>query len=126
MKKWHVSNVYLALVFIVLYLPIFYLIFYSFNAGDTMDHFSGFSWQHYVTLFEDTRMISIVLNTLIIALLSSLIATIIGTLGALGIYSAKKASVKNGLLSLNNVLMVSPDVIIGASFLIFFLLFFRF
>lgn len=120
MKKWRLSNLYLALVFIVLYLPIFYLIFYSFNVGDTMDHFSGFSWRHYGTLLSDTRMISIVLNTLIIALLASLIATIVGTMGALGIYSAKKATIKNGLLSLNNVLMVSPDVIIGASFLIFF------
>lgn len=116
--RW--SNIYLFLVFIVLYLPIIYLIIYSFNAGDTMDRITGFSWRHYLTLFADTRMISIVLNTVIIAVLSALIATIIGTFGALGIDQLKKRSLQNGILSLNNVLMVSPDVIIGASFLIFF------
>ena len=54
------------------------------------------------------------------ALLSSVIATLIGTFGALGVYNTKRRGTKNLLLSLNNVLMVSPDVIIGASFLIFF------
>ncbi|KRM13036.1 ABC transporter permease [Paucilactobacillus suebicus] len=119
-KKFHLSNLYLILVFAVLYLPILYLIFYSFNAGKTMDKFTGFSWQHYLTLFADTRMISIVINTVIIAVLSALIATLIGTFGALGIQQLRKRSLRNCILSLNNVLMVSPDVIIGASFLIFF------
>ncbi|MFC6169714.1 ABC transporter permease [Loigolactobacillus jiayinensis] len=120
-RKWFDwRNIYLWLVFLVLYAPIFYLIFYSFNAGTTMTRFSGFSWQHYAELFADTRMIEIVLDTLLIALLSSLIATIIGMLGALAIYGIKKVWLKNSILSLNNILMVSPDVIIGASFLIFF------
>lgn len=123
MKKtsfFRLSNLYLICVFIVLYLPILYLIVYSFNAGDTMDKLTGFSWQHYQTLFADTRMISIVINTVIVAVLSALVATMIGTFGALGIDQLKQRNVKNGILSLNNVLMVSPDVIIGASFLIFF------
>lgn len=119
-KRLKLSNLYLLIVFVVLYLPIIYLIVYSFNAGDSMDRLTGFSWTHYLTLFADTRMISIVLNTIIIAVLAALIATLIGTFGALGIYQLRKRSIKNGILSLNNVLMVSPDVIIGASFLIFF------
>jgi spermidine/putrescine transport system permease protein len=108
------------LVFAILYLPIFYLIFYSFNAGGTMNAFTGFTWEHYQAVFEDTRLIGIVLNTFLVALLSALIATAIGTMGAIFIYYTKKRSIKNTLLSLNNVLMVSPDVIIGASLLILF------
>lgn len=54
------------------------------------------------------------------ALLSALISTIIGTLGAIGIVTVKDSKMRNTLLSLNNVLIVSPDVIIGASFLILF------
>ena len=69
---------------------------------------------------QDTRLLIIVLNTIVIALLSALISTIIGVLGAIAIYSVKKRRTKNTLLSLNNVLIVSPDVIIGASFLILF------
>ena len=116
--KW--SNLYLIAVFIILYAPIFYLIFYSFNAGGTMTRFEGFTWDNYLAVFEDTRLITIVLNTLLIALLSSLVATTIGTFGALAIYYTKKRQTRTTLLSLNNILMVSPDVIIGASFLILF------
>ena len=116
--KW--NNAFLALVFALLYLPIFYLIFYSFNAGGTMNSFTGFTWEHYQAVFEDTRLIGIVLNTFLVALLSALSATAIGTMGAIFIYYTKKRSTKNALLSLNNVLMVSPDVIIGASLLILF------
>lgn len=115
--KW--STIYLAFVFIVLYAPIIYLVIYSFSAGKTMESFHGFSFQHYMDLFADTRMITIVINTLLVALLASLLATIIGTLGALAIKDSH-GKWRNSLLSLNNVLMVSPDVIIGASFLIFF------
>lgn len=120
MKKRKWGNVYLVFVFIMLYVPIFYLIAYSFSAGNTMANFHGFTWRHYATLFADTRMIQIVLDTLLLALLSSLIATIVGTFGALAIQRTSRPFVKNTILSLNNILMVSPDVIIGASFLIFY------
>src|SRR5699024_10030339 len=83
-------------------------------------HFEGFTFDWYLELFGNTRLLIIVLNTLVIALLSALIATIIGVFGALAIYSYKRNRTKNTLLSLNNVLIVSPDVIIGASFLILF------
>lgn len=117
-SRW--NKVYLTIVFLILYLPIFYLIFYSFNAGGTMNEFTGFTWEHYQSVFEDTRLIGIVLNTFLVALLSALIATIIGTFGAIFIYYTRKRSTRQTILSLNNVLMVSPDVIIGASLLILF------
>lgn len=114
------SKAYLVLVFIILYAPIFYLIFYSFNSGGNMNGFESFTLEHYQAVFEDTRLIVILINTVLIALLSGLIATIIGTLGAIGIVSIKDKKMRNTLLSLNNVLIVSPDVVIGASFLILF------
>lgn len=116
------GKLWLALVLLVLYFPIFYLIFYSFNAGDSMNAFEGFTLEHYAVVFEDTRLISIVLNTFLVALLSALVATLIGTLGAMAIHFAPKKRQQNILLSFNSVLMVSPDVIIGASFLIVFTL----
>lgn len=121
MKKLStVSKIYLAIVFVILYAPIFYLIFYSFNSGGSMNNFESFTLEHYAAVFDDTRLIVILINTVIVALLSGLIATIIGTLGAIGIVSIKDAKMRNTLLSLNNVLIVSPDVVIGASFLILF------
>ncbi|MEK6190288.1 MAG: ABC transporter permease [Carnobacterium alterfunditum] len=119
-KRFKWSNLYLIAVFVVLYSPIAFLIFYSFNDGGTMNSFTGFTLDNYIAVFEDTRLIGIVLDTLLIALLSSLLATIIGTLGAIGIYFLKKRKTRNAVLSFNNILLVSPDVIIGASFLILF------
>ncbi len=86
-QRWSWGKAYLALVFVILYAPILYLVVFSFSSGQTMEKYHGFSWQHYADL--------------------------------LAIKDARRPW-KNSLLSLNNVLMVSPDVIIGASFLIFF------
>ncbi|AZB41348.1 ABC transporter permease [Bacillus sp. FJAT-42376] len=119
-KSSKLSNLYLILVFAILYAPIFYLMYYSFNSGGTMRDFEGFTLDWYKEVFQDTRLLIIVLNTLIIALLSSAISTIVGVLGALAITYVKRRQTKNTLLTLNNVLIVSPDVIIGASFLILF------
>lgn len=119
-KRFKWSNLYLIFVFIVLYTPIAFLIFYSFNDGGTMNSFTGFTLDNYIAVFEDTRLIGIVLDTILIALLSSLLATTIGTFGAIGIYFLKKRKTRNAVLSFNNILLVSPDVIIGASFLILF------
>ena len=63
MKKFKWSYLYLGIVFLFLYAPIFYLIFYSFNAGDSMSSFKGFSLVHFQELFGDTRLIIILLNT---------------------------------------------------------------
>ena len=76
--------------------------------------------RHFAELFSDTRLIVILLETFMLAFLSALIATAVGTFGALSIYYVKKRQQRMALLSLNNILMVSPDVIIGASFLILF------
>lgn len=105
---------------LILYAPIFYLVFYSFNSGGKMYAFEDFTLEWYRELFSDKRLLIIVLNTVIIALLSSGIATILGVTGAIGIWYLKKKQAEKVLLSLNNILIVSPDVIIGASFLILF------
>jgi spermidine/putrescine transport system permease protein len=120
--KNKLAMIYLFIIFFILYAPIIYLILYSFNSGGTMYGFEGFTLDWYKQLLGDTRMLIIVLNTIVIALLSAVISTILGVIGALGISYVKRRQVKNTLLSLNNVLMVSPDVIIGASFLITFTL----
>lgn len=117
MKKF--ANTYLGLVFVLLYIPIAYLIFYSFNSGGDMNGFTGFTLDHYVTMFQDSRLMLILVQTFFLAFLSALLATAIGTFGTIWIYQTHK-KYQNTLLSLNNVLMVAPDVMIGASFLLLF------
>lgn len=94
--------------------------YYSFNSGGSMVHFEHFTLEYYQNVFEDTRLIIIALNTFVIALFSSIVSTIIGVFGALAITHVRKRRTKNTLQTLNNILIVSPDVIIGASFLILF------
>ena len=77
--KW--QNLYIVVMFLILYAPIFYLIMYSFNEGGDMTGFTGFTLEHYQTLFQDTRLMTFIINTFIVAILSALIATIIGTFG---------------------------------------------
>lgn len=116
--KW--SKLYLFFVFVLLYTPIFYLILFSFNEGGTMTNFTGFTLEHYSLVLQDSRLIQIVVQTLLLALLSSLISSVVGTLGGIGIYYVKNYRIQELLLSANNILLVSPDVIIGSSFLLLF------
>ncbi|MBO1911659.1 ABC transporter permease subunit, partial [Microvirga sp. 3-52] len=85
-----------------------------------MSGFESFTFEHYAAVFEDTRLIMILFNTIIVALLSALVSTTIGVLGAVTITFIRKKALRNAILSMNNILIVSPDVIIGASFLILF------
>ena len=119
-KNFSWATIYIALIFILMYLPIAYLIFYSFNAGGDMSGFTGFTLEHYQTLFSDKRLLSYIANTFIVALTSALIATIIGTFGALAIFFSRRSKSSQVTMQFNNVLMVTPDVMMGASFLILF------
>src|SRR4051794_11725875 len=121
-KLSKLPKLYLTVVFIILYAPIFYLIFYSFNSGGGMSNFDSFTLEHYAAVFEDTRLLVILINTIVVALLSALISTAIGVLGAIAILFMRNKTMRKAVLSLNNILIVSPDVIIGASFLILFTL----
>lgn len=119
-KNFSWATIYIVLIFILMYLPIAYLIFYSFNAGGDMSGFTGFTLEHYQTLFSDKRLLSYIANTFIVALSSALIATIIGTFGALAIFFSRRSKSSQVTMQFNNVLMVTPDVMMGASFLILF------
>lgn len=119
MKK--LANLYLLLVIALLYFPILYLMFYSFNSAGNMSRFDSFTLEHYLSVFTNKRLIVIIINTLAVALISSAAAVLIGLGGALFIYNVKH-STRRILLGLNNIMIVSPDVIIGASLLILFTL----
>lgn len=114
------GKIYFSIVMIFLYLPILFLIFYSFNGAGNMTKFDGFTLDHYISVFQNKRLLVIIINTIAIALLAASISTIIGICGAIGIYYMRNKKIKIGLLTLNNILMVSSDVVIGSSFLLLF------
>lgn len=112
---------YVGLILLFLYLPIITLIVFSFNESKTMAHWSGFSFKWYGELFTDPIILDAIFVTLSIALLASLISTVIGTLAAFGINGMKKHA-KSLTLSGTYIPMINADIVTGVSMLLLFIL----
>ena len=116
----HASRIYLCLIFAILYIPILTLIFFSFNDSNSTAVFTGFSFKWYKELFSSADTFTALRNTLILAVLSSLIATVIGTAAAEGIYKMRNKYVKGAVTSVTNIPMMNPDIVTGMSMMLFF------
>lgn len=121
-----VSRLYMALVYLFLYAPIFILIIFSFNDSSTMSRsvWSGFSLRWYRQLFQDRLIMEALQNTLIIALISSLGATAIGTTAAIGINGMKRFT-RKAVMNITNFPMVNPEIVTGVSLMLLFVFFAR-
>ena len=119
MKKY-ISTVYIALIFAILYIPILTVILFSFNATESTANFSGFSFYWYIELFKSDEAWIALRNTLILAVLSALISTIIGTAAAEGIYKMRSKLLKTTVTSVTNIPMLNPDIVTGMSMMLFF------
>lgn len=121
MKKMSFSSkIYLAIVLLFLYLPIIMLIVLSFNASNSTSVMNGLSIKWYVELFRDQATIQAFYNTLILAVLSAITSTFIGTLAAVGINKMKKGFVKTSVLSVTNIPMMNPEIVTGVSMMLLF------
>ncbi len=112
---------YLILILIFLYAPILTLIVFSFNESKSMAHWGGFSLKWYGKLFTNSTILDAIFVTLSIAVLASLIATVIGTFAAIGINNFKKRP-KAFMMSLSYIPMVNADIVTGISMLLLFIL----
>ena len=119
MKKY-ASRIYLCIVFAILYIPILTLILFSFNNSESTANFTGFSFEWYIKLFSDEAAFIALRNTLILAVCSALISTVIGTAAAEGIYRMRSKWFKTVVTSVTNVPMMDPDIVTGVSFMLFF------
>ena len=119
MKK-RLSIAYLVLVFGILYIPILTLIFFSFNSENSTAVFGHFSFRWYKELFNSPETFMALRNTLILAISSATIATVIGTAAAEGIYKIRNKYVKNTITSVTNIPMMNPDIVTGVSFMLLF------
>ncbi len=112
------QKIYFAVIMAFLYLPILYLIAYSFNDGKT-SVWKGFTWKWYSALFNDAQIMGSLYNTLIIALLASVIATILGTAAAIGIYNFK-GGVRSAIQNVSNIPIINPEIVTGVSLMLLF------
>jgi spermidine/putrescine transport system permease protein len=114
------SRIYTALVFIFLYAPIIVLIIFSFNSSSSTVVFTGFSLKWYETLLQDSTTLKSVSNTVILAVCSSVISTIIGTAAAVGIEKYKKSAFRSAVMATTNIPMMNPEIVTGVSMMLLF------
>lgn len=120
MKK--LSKVYLGLVLMFLYVPIFVLIVFSFNTTKSRSVMSGFTFDWYIKLFKNEIIISSLVNTILVAVLASIVATILGTAAAVGINSMRKLP-KSIILNITNFPIINPEIVTGVSLMLLFVFF---
>ena len=120
-KTGILSKIYIAILLIFLYSPIAVLIFYSFNNGKTTV-WKGFTFKWYVQLFRDDNIMNALWNTVIIAVLASVFATILGTAAAIGI-SNFKGKKRMLIQNASNIPIISPDIVMGVSLMLLFVFF---
>ena len=119
-----VKRIYIGLLLFFLYAPIIVLMAFSFNSSRSRANWTGFTLDWYVQMFSDRQIMNALWNTIIIAIISSIAATIIGTAAAIGIHAMKKTPRKI-VLTLNNLPVLNPDIVTGVSLMILFIFVFN-
>ncbi len=114
------SKFYIAIVFLLLYAPILVVILFSFNGSGSLSRFSGFTFHWYEELFRDGEALSALKNSLVLAVSSSLLATVLGTFAAFGISRARNKFYAGAVESVSKIPMMNPDIVTGVSMMLLF------
>ena len=118
MKKLF-SKFYLALILIFFYLPILYTIVFSFNDSRSLTVFKGFSLQWYERMFNDRNMMQAIWYTFVIAILATIISTIVGTIASIGLSKSRKA-LQLAIEQVNNLSVMNPEIVTAIGLLMLF------
>lgn len=114
------SRIYVALILFFLYAPVAVMVLFSFNSAQSVWVFSGFSFEWYKNLLFDKTMLTALEHTLIIAVLSALISTALGTAAAVGINSLQNKLAKKAVMTVTNIPMMNADIVTGVSLMLLF------
>ena len=124
MKKRKLSRFfsagYLILILLFVYLPIIYLVLFSFNEGKSQTNFTGFSLRWYESMFRDRTMLESIYVTLIVAVVSTVVSTVIGTIAAIGLSKAKRL-IRTVVLEVNNLPVMNPDIVTAIGLMLLFI-----
>ena len=120
--KQFFQDFYLALILLFLYIPIVTMIVLSFNNTKSRTVWGGFTTRWYTQMFQDSAIMNALNNTLLIAFASALIATVIGTIAAIGINSMKRIP-RTIVMGINNIPMLNSDIVTGISMMLLFVKF---
>ncbi|MBR3098227.1 MAG: ABC transporter permease [Clostridia bacterium] len=118
-KKKFLSSGYLILVLLFIYLPIAYVVLFSFNDSKSMTKFTGFSLRWYENMFNDRTMLQSIYYTVLVAVISTVVSTIVGTVTAIGLSKAKKV-IRSAVLEVNNLPVMNPDIVTAIGLMLLF------
>ncbi len=113
------SRIFMVLIFLFLYAPIFFLIAFSFNTTKSRTVWSGFTFDWYTQLFHDSTIMSSLTTTITISIFAAIIATVAGTFAAIGFYNMKRRW-SGPLLAINNIPVINADIVTGVSLCLLF------
>lgn len=113
------AKLILGITALFFYLPILYIIAFSFNDSRSLTKFSGFSLRWYEKMFSDSAMMQSVVYTIVIAILATIISTVAGTLAAIGLSRSRKA-LRNVVEQVNNLPIMNPEIVTAIGLLMFF------
>ncbi len=114
------SKIYTALILLFLFAPILILIVYSFNGSNSTSVMNGFSLQWYQELFQNSKILESLRNTLVLAVSAAVLATVMGTAAAVGIFRLRQKYLRAALDTVTNIPMINPDIITGISLMLMF------
>ncbi len=113
------SKILIGLVMFFFYLPIFYTVIFSFNSSKSLSKFSGFSLKWYEKLFNSSDMMDSIFYTIAIAVLATIISTIVGTITAIGLSKSNKV-LRRTVEQINDLPIMNPDIVTAIGLLMFF------
>ncbi len=113
------SKIFLTIVMLFFYLPIIYVVFFSFNESRSLTHFTGFSLKWYEKMFNNRMMMESVYYTVVIAVIATIVSTIIGTITAIGLSKSKRI-VRELVTQTNNLPMLNPEIVTAIGLMLFF------
>ncbi|MCQ2454907.1 MAG: ABC transporter permease [Clostridia bacterium] len=115
------SKIYVGLIVFFLYAPVAVMIFFSFNGGESVWVLDGFSFDWYKSIVTNQYMLSALKNTLIVAIISAVISTVLGTAAAVGIHAIRSKFAKKLANTVTNIPMMNADIVTGISLMLLFI-----
>ncbi|MDD3049158.1 MAG: extracellular solute-binding protein [Bacilli bacterium] len=113
------SKIYLGLIILFFYLPIIYMVFFSFNDSKSLSKFTGFSLKWYEKMLENNTMMEAIYYTVLIAIIATVVSTIVGTLASIGLSRSKKI-LKEIVMQVNNLPVLNPEIVTAIGLMLFF------
>ncbi len=119
-KTSFISKFYLILIFIFLYAPIAIMMMFSFNSTASTYTFGGFSLHWYQEMFSDAAAVKSLQNTVVLAVCTAVIATVLGILASVGLFNSRNKLYKRSMMTVTNIPMMNPEIVTGIAMMLLF------